>query len=577
MPSRPTPQGVSSSTFHAPPFDHNLSIPELYEYHALNSPTHPVFMYSDVEAGTSKFITYREAWQGIRQAAATVSQHLSKLTVQDEPTKQGPVIAVLAVTDTLSYIYLLIAIMSLGLTAFPMSPRNNAEATANLLKNTGALSMFTNTNGPVSDLAKEAVALLSKDGLKLDLLPMVQCENSTQVLNAAAGKRTQQIEDNDVMLILHSSGTTAFPKPIPITKKGLINLSNIPCYGELDLVNKRVAAHTNPTFHAMGLGTYIWPPSSGAIFALYNPRKPTIPTPANFLASWVADKCDIVFCVPVFIEAWAQDTNNIPRLKALECIVFSGASVKKSIGDMLADSGVVMHPFWGSTEVGPATMFIPRDAPPVGEWEYFKLSNHITFSMKPREHLDNVFEPIMIPTEICFPHILNTVYDNKPAFDVGDLLERHPTDPARWRVYGRSDDQIMLSTGENVNPLPIEGIISQDKHIASVIMFGRHRLHTGLLVEPTPDFVVDAGDAEELAKFRESIWPSIEMANSRAAVYARIRKNMIITASPSKPFEYTPKGTPRRPVTLQLYSSEIEALYSAEEVPMADRQFPDRA
>jgi hypothetical protein len=51
---------------------------------------------------------------------------------------------------------------------------------------------------------------------------------------------------------------------------------------------------------------------------------------------------------------------------------------------------------------------------------------------------------------------------------------------------------------------------------------------------------------------------------------------MILTASPSKPFEYTPKGTPRRPVALRLYSSEIEALYRTEEVLITDRQFPDR-
>lgn len=532
-------------------------------------------MYSDLETGSTVFINYREAWQGICQAAAAVSQHLRKAGVLAEQPNR-PVVAVLASSDTLSYIYLLVALMSLKLTAFPMSPRNNAEATANLLKQTGAQSIFTSNEGHTHNLAKEAAALLWQDGFKLDILPMFQyVGSSNQMVTDAAAEveRTTEFGDDDIMLILHSSGTTAFPKPIKITKKGLINLSNIPCYGEMDLVNKRVAAHTNPVFHAMGLGTYIWPLSSGAIFALYNPKKPMIPTPGNFLASWVADRCDIVFCVPVFIEAWAQDNNNIPRLKALDCIVFSGASVNKSIGDMLTASGVVMHPFWGSTEVGPATMFIPRDPPPPGEWEYFKLSNHITFGMKPREALENIFEPIMIPTEICFPHVLNTEYDDKPAFNVGDLLERHPTDPARWRVYGRGDDQIMLSTGENVNPLPMEGIISRDKHINAVVMFGRHRLHTGILVEPAPGLVVEAGDVN----FSELIWPAIEKANSSAPAYARIQKNMVITTSPSKPFEYTPKGTPRRPVTLRLYSTEIKALYDAQEAPTADRQFPDRA
>lgn len=31
-----------------------------------------------------------------------------------------------------------------------------------------------------------------------------------------------------------------------------------------------------------------------------------------------------------------------------------------------------------------------------------------------------------------------------------DLIQRHPKFPQKWRIYGRADDQIMLSTGEKV-------------------------------------------------------------------------------------------------------------------------------
>ncbi|KAJ7136795.1 acetyl-CoA synthetase-like protein [Mycena epipterygia] len=541
MPPRPTPQGVHSATFHPAPRDHTLSIPELYEYHALNSPAHVVFMYSDVESGTSTFVTYAEAWEGICRAAGIVAQHVA--ASGSTSAEERPVIAVLALSDSLSYIYLLIGIMSLGWTAFPMSPRNSAEGTARLLKETGASRIFTNTDGPINSLARDAAALLASDGVELELLSMLtygDLHGGSGDAQDAKDFKIIRMAHDDTMLILHSSGTSGFPKPIECTTKGLINLSNIP--------------------HAMGSATYLWPPASGAIFAVYSPRpRPTIPTPANFLASWIADNCHIVFCVPVFIEAWAQDPKNIPRLKALDSIVFSGASVNKRTGDMLANEGVILHPFWGSTEVGPATMFVPRDPPPAGEWEYFKFSNHITVAMEAWDGLEGVFQPIVIPTPICFPHVLNTTHEGQPAFDVGDLLVRHPTDLARWRVYGRADDQIMLATGENVNPLPIENMISHDAHIACVLMFGRHRPHTGILVEPAPEFALDdAGDQEQLKKFRELIWPTIERANAPTAAYAHITKNMIIVVSREK-------------------TIRIEALYRAEEVPLAEQQFPDRA
>ena len=31
-----------------------------------------------------------------------------------------------------------------------------------------------------------------------------------------------------------------------------------------------------------------------------------------------------------------------------------------------------------------------------------------------------------------------------------DLMQRHPTKPNMWRVYGRSDEQLTLSTSEKV-------------------------------------------------------------------------------------------------------------------------------
>ncbi|TBU40122.1 hypothetical protein BD309DRAFT_1082947 [Dichomitus squalens] len=435
-----------------------------------------------------------------------------------------PVIGVLAMADTLTYIYVLVAIMSLGFTAFPLSPRNNPTVTAHLVEVTGITKVLVSEDLAMQTLIKEASAVLTKKGITIEPLLMPKPGDYAD----ASGMRTvKEIGDNDVTMILHSSGTTAFPKPIPITRRGLINLSNIPCYGEVDLAGKRIAAHTNPTFHAMGLATFIWPLSSGSTFALYKPIVPPAPpTPANFLASWVADRCDIVFCVPVLIEAWARDPANIPTLQKLDSIVFSGAPVNKGIGGMLVKAGVTMHPFWGNTEVGPATMFVPEDSPRTDEWEYFKLSHHIKFYMKPEEGLEGIFEPIMI-----------------------------------------------------VNPVPIETSIAQDPNVASAVMFGRNHVDVGVLVEPAAGVEVPLDNKQKLAQFKDAIWPTIELVNSRSPQYAQIKKEFIVVTSPSKPMELTAKGTPRRGVCLKLYTEEIEALYAAVEqgIDHANRQFPDRA
>ncbi|OSC97571.1 acetyl-CoA synthetase-like protein [Trametes coccinea BRFM310] len=578
---QPTPQGVNSTTFKAPSLDHGLSLAGLYEYHAKNSPNHAAWAYAEPDTRVLRDITYAEAWDKIKRVATTVSRNMASLPAQQsqEFGKKRPVIGVLALSDTLSYMYLIIAIISLGYTAFPLSPRNSAAVTAHLLESMGVVQLYASKDAGMQTLAREAIEILAKKGISVETIPMITPEDHESATSALpAADVPVHIDDDDVTIILHSSGTTAFPKPIPITKLGLINLTKIPCYGEVDLAGKRVAAHTNPSFHSMGLATMIWPPTSGAIFSIYPPvAPPIVPTPANFLDAWVACKCNIVFCVPVFIEAWARDPANLPKLQALDCIVYCGASVNKGIGDMLASSGVTLHPFWGSTEVGPATMLIPRDPPPAHEWDYFKISNHLTLHMEPQDGLENIYEPIHIPTDICFPQVTNAERDGKPVFAVGDLLERHPTDPKRWKVFGRKDDQIMLSTGENVNPLPIEGMLVHDPRIASALMFGRSRIEPGVLIEPANGIHINPEDKQQLEEYIDSIWPTVEKVNARFPAYANIKRNMIVVTSPKKPLEYTPKGTPRRGVCLKLYGDEIEDLYTrVTDASPENREFPDR-
>jgi acyl-CoA synthetase (AMP-forming)/AMP-acid ligase II len=91
----PLKREILASTFCPAPLDHNLSLPELYEYHALHSQSHPVFAYSDIVTGTPTSISYSEAWTNIQRVAVVVSAQLSESPGAD-PHKRPPVIAVLA-------------------------------------------------------------------------------------------------------------------------------------------------------------------------------------------------------------------------------------------------------------------------------------------------------------------------------------------------------------------------------------------------------------------------------------------------------------------------------------------------
>lgn len=57
----------------------------------------------------------------------------------------------------------------------------------------------------------------------------------------------------------------------------------------------------------------------------------------------------------------------------------------------------------------------------------------------------------MKPCETHTPAVLNTTFEGKDAYNTNDLLLPHPTKPGCYKVHGRVDDQIMLSTGEKVS------------------------------------------------------------------------------------------------------------------------------
>jgi len=48
------------------------------------------------------------------------------------------------------------------------------------------------------------------------------------------------------------------------------------------------------------------------------------------------------------------------------------------------------------------------------------------------------------------PNVINGTMNGNNVYRTNDLLQRHPRDPNLWRVFGRADDQLMLSTGEKV-------------------------------------------------------------------------------------------------------------------------------
>ncbi|KAI0769291.1 acetyl-CoA synthetase-like protein [Trametes elegans] len=579
-----SPQGVRSATWTPPPFYGTLTIPELYAFHAEKSPEHPVVVYDD-EQGVVQLIRYKEIFRAIRKAATLVSGHVRPSATTEGVASQPPVVGVLAIADSITLMALLVGVMYLGYTPFPISVRNSAVAVAHLVRRTSARTLFVSRDVAMQRAAHEAQELLANEGYDVELLPLPGFRDlyndSEEGLEVKMGPN---LHEDTPCLILHSSGSTAFPKPITFPHRNLSRWGFLSFYGDYDLCGRRVSTHSLPIFHVMGALIMAWPLCTGAVMALFRPSSPpVISTPDTVWNAINASQSEMAVCVPAMIEAptsilvlqaWARDPGNLAGLRRLDCLLYAGAPLHKEVGERLLDEGVKLVTGYGLTEAGaicrvmPDPRKIPRTA-----WDYFALSAPAEIVKIYQDGLPGVFELVIVDSPTWSPNVFNTQVGGRPAYATSDLFEEHPANPNMYKVYGRVDDQIMLSTGEKTNPVPLEAIMIQDPSVRAAIIFGRGRLQNGVIIQPSEPF--DPRDEARLEAFRNKIWPTVERANNFAPSHSRIFKEMITVTKPDKPFQYTAKGTPRRHVSLADYAEEIETLYTrVEETTQIDVPTP---
>ncbi|PBK92571.1 hypothetical protein ARMGADRAFT_1080627 [Armillaria gallica] len=533
----PTPQGTLNSTFTPPPTDDDVG------------------KVIDIEWGR-----------------AVPAMHLFARIVLKSVTvvsSARPVVAILATADSVTYYTTIAGIMRAGCIAFPISVRNSYAAAAHLIQSTGAKYMLLSQDPRMQKLAEAALQKLKNEERQdFKMMPMPSFE-SLYSGSAEPSDLLPSIKNSDLeaqALIMHSSGSTTSPKPIPSTYKIMMQSGLLPYFGEVNICGDVLSAHAVPMFQhppdLMGAIQIAWTAYTGVIMAVFRPGWPSItPTPDRVFSGAIATKCNLMFCVPAFLENREKDPQRVEKLSKFKTIWATGLRSRESVWFLCMDRPKLRSSHCSFQSV------LPQRAGITGGF----LLTVLQSSSLSKKKVGFIASCSRQTTPTHQPAILNTEIDGVPALDTNDLVARHPTNPALWRMHGRRDDQIMHSSGEKAsaiyvywtNPVPIEDILSKDPKISSAIMFGRGRFHAGVIVTPVTEEPVLPNDENWLSRYRNAIWPTVTKANQFSPQHSRIFKEMILVADKSKPFEFTPKGTPRRQVVLNAYSAEIDAAYEA--------------
>ncbi|KAF8868636.1 acetyl-CoA synthetase-like protein [Gymnopilus junonius] len=511
-----------------PPLDGTVNIEEAIEFHWKHNADAPFYVFSEDGKDIVTKISYLEFGRACHRVARYVGSRFKS-------TERRPVIALIALADVAVYQAVCIGIMKAGFIPFPISSRNTPAAVVNLLKKTNCHCLLTTRSTLRELLDGISVKLqieVSSYQLLVDDIPSLQeiypklgHEHEDDPF-VPYSSQTARPAITDTAIYIHSSGSTGFPKAIPQTHEILIHWVSFPSGRDYRNYEApiRIGAMHFPPFHTAGfMGQILFPLYNGCTIALYPPvvdrpdKLPMMPTPENILEHAEKTGVNLIITVPTQIQAWSQDPKAIKFLSSLIHVVLAGGAMAPKVAQSLIASGVKMVTSYGGTEFG-------RD-----DWDFVEFDHRCKVRWVPQG--DGTYECQFLKIETH-------------SLPVENLPDSH-----LWKIVGRIDDVIIHASGER---LP---------HLMGTVMFGRAHNQAGVLIEPRESHTIDVKNGEQVAQFRNLIWPVIEEANKVAPAFSRIFKEMILITDAKKPLPRTAKGTVMRKLAVEMYEEEISALY----------------
>jgi aryl carrier-like protein len=254
----------------------------------------------------------------------------------------------------------------------------------------------------------------------------------------------------------------------------------------------------------------------------------------------------------------AKHPEYLENLGRLDQICYGGGPCPSAVGDLVSRKTKLANTL-GSTESGMHPIELSQD------WAYMTPSPSLGHEY--RHVSDDLYEQVIIrrPELSLYQGIFST-FPDIDEWHMRDLYSKHPTIENLWLYRGRLDDIIVFSTGEKLNPVDMEAVINGNPLVSASLIAGQARFQSSLLVEPSKHPETD----HDRAELMNSVLASVEQANALSPSHGRIHRNMIMFTFPDKPMLRAGKGTVQRQLTLDMYSTELDTLYDANDQLLSD-------
>ncbi|KAJ5888250.1 hypothetical protein N7495_008291 [Penicillium taxi] len=480
--------------------------------------------------------------------------------------------------NDIRYFVMIVACNKTNYKVFFPSLRNSDEAFIGLLAATKCHRLIYSV-----DQAKRATHVS-----EICRTPLVQIPSQQEMFQDAKHypySKTYEEMVDETSFIIHSSGTTGLPRPIPLTH-GYLGVYDylstisfpshrIPCF-HYNLTSDDLVLSTAPFYHMMGIYPLLHAVFGGVPVAI----APSQPLSMGFLVSLmkIANPSAVIYPSSI-LEDLHSSREDLAQLSRMDYVWYGGAPLSPAVGQALSKVTNLCQ-FTGATEMGFIHSMMAEDKE---DWVYFEWTPQFNVIMDPvfGDGEGILFELVVPRGPDRDAHGIFHTFPDLQIYRSNDLYTQHPTKSHLWKYYARYDDIVVLSNGEKFNPVGMEKVIEGHSLVYKAMITGKKRFQAALLVQPNWSLWDDRRkEISSSWNYVEAIWPSIEEANKgtlqrlnterdyRVKIEAVYEQHAIISSLrfPEHPLFSSVKDFIAQEVASQLHRNEIsetEDLYTA--------------